>query len=152
LYSDLDIFCNDSIESFFDLKNNFIASEEPSGPGYSQMIFAAEPGSIFLKNIINNIKIKYYQKNKYNNIIDYETNEVGYIIFTDSIIQTTYSEEIDVNTFMLYKNEEAKKIHKDEYLSNEEEETFPDGSRIVYIPAAGENGMPEYKGIKKYIT
>jgi mannosyltransferase OCH1-like enzyme len=127
LYSDLDIFCNDSIESFFDLKNNFIASEEPSGPGYSQMIFAAEPGSIFLKNIINNIKIKYYQKNKYNNIIDYETNEVGYIIFTDSIIQTTYSEEIDVNTFMLYKSEEAKKIHTESiynYMAGKAEKVF----------------------------
>jgi mannosyltransferase OCH1-like enzyme len=111
LYVDLDILCKESIEHFFNLSHDFIASEEPNGPGYSQMIFASEANSIFLKNIINNIKIKYYEKNNYNNIIDYVTNEVGYIIFTDSIIQTIASEEINKDTFMLYKNEEAKKIH-----------------------------------------
>ena len=111
LYADLDILCKESIKHFFDLSHDFIASEEPNGPGYSQMIFASEANSIFLKNIINNIKIKYYEKNSYNNIIDYVTNEVGYIIFTDSIIQTIASEEINKDTFMLYKNKEAKKIH-----------------------------------------
>jgi mannosyltransferase OCH1-like enzyme len=111
IYADLDILCKKSIESFFNLKNNFIASEDPNGPGYSQMIFACEPNSIFLKNIIDNIKVKYYEKNNYDNIIDYETSEVGYIIFTDSIIETASSKEIDKDTFMLYKNQEAKKIH-----------------------------------------
>jgi mannosyltransferase OCH1-like enzyme len=127
LYADLDIVCKKSIESFFDLNNNFIASEEPKGPGYSQMIFASEPNSVFLKNIINDIKIKYYQKNNYDNIIDYETKEVGYILFTDSINQTTVSKEIDTNNFILYKNEEAKKIHNDSishYQAGKKEKVF----------------------------
>ena len=111
LYADLDLLCKEPIKNFFDLNHNFIASEEPGGPGYSQMIFASSSKNTFLENIINNIKIKYYEKNNYNNIIDYVTNEVGYIIFTDSIIQTITSEKINKNTFMLYKNEEAKKIH-----------------------------------------
>jgi mannosyltransferase OCH1-like enzyme len=111
LYVDLDILCKESIENFFNLSHNFIASEDPNGPGYSQMIFACEPNSIFLKNIIDNIKVKYCEKNNYDNIIDYETKEVGYIIFTDSIIQTTVSEKIDKNSFILYKNEKANKIH-----------------------------------------
>jgi mannosyltransferase OCH1-like enzyme len=111
IYADLDILCKESIESFFDLNNNFIASEDPNGPGYSQMIFASSSKNTFLENILNNIKIKHYEKNIYSNIVDYVTNEVGYIIFTDSIIQTIDSKEIDKNTFMLYTNQEAKKIH-----------------------------------------
>ena len=113
LYSDLDILCKKPIESFFDLNNNFIACKEPDGPDYSQMIFASEPNSVFLKNIINNIKTKYYEKNSYNNIIDYVTKEVGYIIFTDSITQTIDSKEINKNNFALYGDEEAKKIHNE---------------------------------------
>ena len=127
LYSDLDILCKKSIESFFDLSNNFIASEEPNGLGYSQMIFACEPNSIFLKNIIDNIKIKYYEKNNYDNIVDYETKEVGYIIFTDSIIQTTVSKKIDKNSFILYKNKEANKIHNEaisHYRAGKKEKVF----------------------------
>jgi len=127
LYADLDILCKESIEHFFDLNYNFIASEEPSGPGYSEMIFASSSKSIFLKNVLNNIKIKYYEKNNYSNIIDYVTNEVGYIIFTDSIIQTTDSKEIDKNTFMLYKNQEAKKIHNNairHYKAGKAEKVF----------------------------
>jgi len=127
LYVDLDILCKESIENFFNLSHNFIASEEPGGPGYSQMIFACEPNSIFLKNIINNIKLKYYEKNNYDNIIDYETKEVGYIIFTDSIIQTTVSEKIDKNSFILYKNEEANKIHNEavnHYRAGKKEKVF----------------------------
>ena len=111
LYADLDLLCKESIGHFFDLSHNFIASEDPNGPGYSQMIFASSPQNIFLENLLKDIKIKYYQKNVYSNIIDYETNEVGYIIFTNSIIQTVTSEEINKNTFILYKNQEAKKIH-----------------------------------------
>jgi mannosyltransferase OCH1-like enzyme len=127
VYSDLDILCKKSIESFFDLNNNFIASEEPFGPGYSQMIFACEPNSVFLKNILDNVKIKYYEKNNYENIIDYETKEVGYIIFTNSIIQTTVSKKIDKNSFILYKNKEAKKIHNEairHYRAGKKEKVF----------------------------
>ena len=132
LYADLDILCKESIRHFFDLSHDFIASEEPNGPGYSQMIFASKANSVFLKNIINNIKTKYYEKNSYSNIIDYVTKEVGYIIFTDSIIQTVNSEEINKNTFMLYKNEEAKKIHNEaikHYRAGKAEKIF--GSNYV---------------------
>ena len=113
LYADLDLLCKEPIKNFFNLSHNFIASEEPCGPGYSQMIFASSSKNTFLENILNNIKIKHYEKNIYSNIIDYVTNEVGYIIFTDSIIQTIDSKEINKNTFMLYKDQEAKKIHNE---------------------------------------
>jgi len=132
LYTDLDILCKEPIENFFDLNHNFIASEEPYGPGYSEMIFASEANSVFLKNVINNIKIKHYEKNNYNNIIDYVTNEVGYIIFTDSIIQTIASEKINKNTFTLYKDKEAKRIHNEliyNYRAGRAEKVF--GSNYV---------------------
>lgn len=127
LYADLDILCKESIENFFDLNYDFIASEESNGSGYSQMIFASKANSVFLKNIINNVKIKYYEKNSYDNIIDYVTKEVGYIIFTDSIIQTVTSKEINTNTFMLYKKEDAKKIHNEaikHYRAGKKEKVF----------------------------
>jgi mannosyltransferase OCH1-like enzyme len=111
LYADLDILCKESIKNFFDLSHNFIASEEPDGLGYSQMIFASSLKNIFLENVLNNIKIKHYEKNNYSNIVDYVVNEAGYIIFTDSIIKTANSKEVNKNTFMLYKNKEAKRIH-----------------------------------------
>jgi mannosyltransferase OCH1-like enzyme len=127
LYADLDILCKEPIGHFFDLSHDFITSEEPGGPGYSQMIFASSPQNIFLENILNNIKTKYYEKNSYSNIIDYVTKEVGYIIFTDSIIQTVTSKEINKNTFILYKNEEAKKIHNkaiNHYRAGRKEKIF----------------------------
>ena len=127
IYSDLDIFCKKPIEDFFDLNNNFIASTDPYGAGYSQMIFASKPNSVFLKNIIDNIKIKYYEKNNYKDIIDYETKEVGYILFTKSIMQTILFEKIDKNNFMLYKDQEAKKIHSEaikHYRAGKAEKVF----------------------------
>lgn len=111
LYSDLDIFCNDSIEKFFDLENNFIASKEPNSPGYTQMLFAASPKNVFLENILNNVKVKYYQNNTYKNIIDYEINETGYVIFTNSILQTIESKKNKDIDFILYDGELANSIH-----------------------------------------
>ena len=111
IYSDIDIKCNESIENFFNLDNDFIASEDPFGPGYSQMIFASNSKNIFLKNLLKDIKIKYYQKNVYSNIIDYETNEVGYIIFTQSLKDTSIIQDINKDSFTIYNEDMAKKIH-----------------------------------------
>ena len=112
LYADLDIVCNDSIKNFFDLDNSFIASTEPDGSGYSQMIFASEPNSIFLKTILKNIKSKNYENNTYKNIIDYTINETGYIIFTNSILETIESKNNNNMNFVLYDGEIANTIHR----------------------------------------
>ncbi len=91
------------------------------------MIFASSLKNIFLENVLNNIKIKYYEKNSYSNIINYEINETGYIIFTNSIIQTVDSKKNDKNTFMLYKDQEAKKIHTEaikDYGAGKKEKVF----------------------------
>jgi mannosyltransferase OCH1-like enzyme len=111
IYSDIDIKCNDSIENFFNLDSDFVVSEDPLGPGYSQMIFASNPKNIFLENLLKDIKIKYYQKNVYSNIVDYETNEVGYIIFTQSLKNTSIIQDIDKDSFTIYNEDMAKKIH-----------------------------------------
>ena len=127
LYADLDILCQEPIENFFDLSCNFIASEEPSGPGYSEMIFSSNKHSIFLKNILNNIKIKHYEKNNYDNIISYVTNEVGYIVFTNSILETVKSEKNNNIDFILYHGEIANKIHVksiNHYRAGKKEKVF----------------------------
>jgi mannosyltransferase OCH1-like enzyme len=127
LYSDLDIKCNKPIEKFFDLNNNFIASEEPFGPGYSQMIFASSLKNVFLENILKNIKNKYYEKSFYNNIIEYEINEVGYVIFTNSILETIEFKKNSNMDFILYHGKEANKIHTESinhYGAGKKEKVF----------------------------
>jgi len=126
-YSDLDIKCNEPIEQFFNLNNDFIASEDPHGPGYSQMIFASVSKNIFLENILKDIKNKYYEKNNYSDIIQYEINEVGYVIFTNSLIKTSSIKEINKNSFMLYNGNKAKKIHEvsiTHYRAGKKEKVF----------------------------
>jgi len=110
LYSDLDILCKKPIEYWLDINLNFAVSEEPDNPGYTQMIFASSPKNIFLKNILNDIKEQFYLNKKYSNVLDYEINEVGYIIFTKSINNTL---SVNKEGFMLYAGEDAKKIHND---------------------------------------
>lgn len=110
LYSDLDILCKKPIDSWLDINLNFAISEEPDSPGYTQMIFASSPNSIFLKNILNDIKEQFYLNKKYKNIVDYVINETGYFIFTNSINNTL---RINNDGFMLYTGKESKKIHKD---------------------------------------
>ena len=113
LYSDIDILCKKPIDTWFDLNKNFFASKDSKGPGYSDMFFASSSNSIFLKNILSNIKTKYYEKNVYSNMVDYATNEVGYIIFTNSIQQTIFSKEVDANSFLLYTDKDAEKLHNE---------------------------------------
>ena len=113
LYVDLDILCKKPMHDWFNTNINFFVSEEPNGPGYSQMIFASEINSIFLKNTLDNIKIKYYEFNKYNNIVEYVTNEVGYIIFNKSITQTVLFSDLEKDKFVLYSGESAKNLHLD---------------------------------------
>jgi len=110
VYSDLDILCKKPIESWLDLNLNFAVSEEPDNPGYTQMIFASCANNIFLENILKDIKEQFYLNNKYNNIVDYEINETGYLIFTKSIINTSI---INTDGFMLYTGEYSKIIHND---------------------------------------
>jgi mannosyltransferase OCH1-like enzyme len=127
LYSDIDILCKKPIDAWFNLNKNFFASEDPKGPGYSDMFFVSSSNNIFLKNILNNIKNKYYEKNIYSNIIDYTTNEVGYVIFTNSIQQTIFSKEVDPNSFLLYTDKDAEKLHNElinHYRAGRKEKVF----------------------------
>jgi len=109
VYSDLDILCKKPIESWLDLNLNFAVSEELNNPGYTQMLFASSPNNIFLKNILKDIKEQFYLNKTYKDVIDYEINEVGYLIFTNSINNTL---NINSDGFMLYTGEESKKIHE----------------------------------------
>jgi mannosyltransferase OCH1-like enzyme len=110
VYADLDILCKKSIESWLDTTLNFVVSEEEPGTGYTQMLFASCPNNIFLQNILKDIKEQFYLNKKYKNIFDYEINEVGYLIFTNSINNTL---NIHSDGFMLYTGEDSKKIHQD---------------------------------------
>jgi mannosyltransferase OCH1-like enzyme len=108
LYSDLDIVCKKPIESWLNLDTGFMFSEEPNNPGYTQMIFASEPKNVFLKNILDAIKEQYYKKNIYSNLIDAESKEVGYIVFTNSILKTINSGE---KNFIAFLGKDAEQIH-----------------------------------------
>jgi mannosyltransferase OCH1-like enzyme len=110
VYFDLDILCKKPIESWLDLNLNFAVSKEPNSPGYTQMLFGSSSKNIFLKNILKDIKEQFYLNKTYKNIIDYEINEVGYVIFTKSINNTL---NINSEGFMLYTGQDAKKIHED---------------------------------------
>ena len=115
LYVDLDILCKMPIEHWLNLNLDFAVSKEPNNPGYTQMIFASAPKNIFLKNLLNDIKDIYYfnQKNNtvYKNVIDYSIYQTGYVTFTRSISKTIESYNLD--NFMIYVNDDAKKIHFD---------------------------------------
>jgi mannosyltransferase OCH1-like enzyme len=115
LYADLDILCKMPIESWLNLDLDFAVSKEPNNPGYTQMIFASCPKSIFLKNLLEDIKDIYYANKKsnkvYANIIDYSIYQTGYITFTRSISKTIESYHLD--NFMIYTGNDAKKIHFD---------------------------------------
>ena len=110
LYSDLDMVCKKPIESWLKIESKFVISSEPNVWGYTQSIFASEPSSIFLKDLLNNIKNKYYQNVKYKNVVDYEINEVGYIIFTNSILKTLEKNKDGVQEFL---GEDSNIIHTD---------------------------------------
>jgi len=108
LYCDLDILCKTSIESWLNTDLKFFVSEDPEVPGYTQMIFAAEPKSIFLKNLLNLIKHTYYENIEYENMIQYIINEVGYKIFSKSILDTLSNNNLGFNHFI---NNDAKNFH-----------------------------------------
>jgi mannosyltransferase OCH1-like enzyme len=110
VYADLDMLCKKPIEYWLDTTLNFVVSEEGTGTGYTEMIFAGSPNNIFLKNTLKNIKEQFYLNKTYRDIVDYAINETGYIIFTDSINKTLSTEN---NGFMLYTGNDAKKIHEE---------------------------------------
>ena len=108
LYCDLDMFCKKPIESWLDINSKFVVSVEPNEMGYTQSIFASEPKSLFLKDLLDLIKSRYYENRQYNNVIDYEIYEVGYKIFTESIDKTLL---IKPNGFEKFLGKDAEKIH-----------------------------------------
>ena len=110
VYADLDILCKKSIEYWLDTKLNFVVSEESPSSGYTQMIFASSPNNIFLENILKDIKEQFYLNKKYEDIVNYVINEVGYLIFTNSINKTLSTEN---SGFMLYTGKDSKIIHND---------------------------------------
>ena len=115
LYSDIDMVCKKPIETWLDLDLDFAVSKEPENDGLTQMLFASCPGSIFLKNILNDIKDIYYLNKKinkvYDSITDYSIYQTGYVTFTKSIFKTI--EENNLDNFIIYTQKDAKKIHKD---------------------------------------
>jgi len=113
LYSDLDMLCKKPINYWLDNNLDFVVSEEPEEPGLTQSIFASSAKNIILKNLLSDIKEQFYLKNKYSNVVDYEINETGYVIFTKSINNTFNSGIVDKNNFMLYDKNKSKKIHYD---------------------------------------
>lgn len=114
-YSDIDMICKKPINTWLDLDLDFAVSKEPNNSGLTQMIFASAPQSIFLKNILNDIKNIYYlnkETNKvYDNIVDYSIYQTGYITFTKSIFKTI--EENNLDNFIVYTQKDAAKIHND---------------------------------------
>jgi mannosyltransferase OCH1-like enzyme len=108
LYCDLDMFCKKPIETWIDLNSKFVVSVEPNEEGYTQSIFASEPKSLFLKNLLDLIKNRYYENRQYDNVIDYETYEVGYKIFTESINKTLISKP---DGFVEFLGKDSEKIH-----------------------------------------
>ena len=108
VYSDLDLMCKKPIESWLNLNSSFVVSEEPGIPGYTQMIFASEPKSIFLDKILKSIKNKYYENNVYDNSLNYITEEVGYKIFSKSILECLNKKQ---KGFVHFVGKDAEKIH-----------------------------------------
>ena len=63
----------------------------------------------------------------YNNIIEYEINEVGYVIFTNSILETIEFKKNSNMDFILYHGEAANKIHTESinhYGAGKKEKVF----------------------------
>jgi mannosyltransferase OCH1-like enzyme len=110
LYCDLDLVCKEPIENWLDLNSKFVVSEEPGIPGYTQMIFASEPNNIFLKDILESIKNKYYSKSNYNDLKSYIAEEVGYKIFSKSIENTLIKTK---EGFVEFIGKDAEIIHYD---------------------------------------
>jgi len=100
LYTDLDMICKKPIESWLKTDSKFVVSSEPNIWGYTQSIFASESSSIFLKELLISIKNKYYENITYKSVVDYEINEVGYIIFTNSILKTLEKTKEGVQEFL----------------------------------------------------
>jgi len=116
LYSDLDMLCKNKIESWLDTELDFAVSKAPGSPGLTQSIFASKKESIFLKNILKDIKNIYYlnkeNKKVYENVVDYSIYQTGYITFTKSIFNTVLRNK-EIDNFMIYTGNMSKQIHND---------------------------------------
>ena len=66
--------------------------------------------SIFLKNTLDLIKEKYYMNSFYSNTTDNITEEVGYKIFSESILKTKNKEH---DGFIDFIGKNGEKIHND---------------------------------------
>ena len=109
LYCDLDMLCKKPIESWMDLNAKFVISEEPDLPGYTQMIFASEPNSVFLKNLLDLIKKEYYKNNNYKTLKEEIKNKVGFKILNKSIKNTLKKEK---DGFVEIIEEKSKLLHE----------------------------------------
>lgn len=129
VYADLDFECFESLDLWVDQRYGFIVSSDMYGAGFTQMIFASEPNNIFIKAILNNIYEQFNKKELHNSVIDYETKETGYIIFTKSILELlnmdsgadlsnlesdSYNHSLSAkkNNFLCYIGKDSKIIHE----------------------------------------
>ena len=111
-YLDSDMFCKEPIEKWLNIEYDFIAFQDPPQNGYTESLFASSFKNIFLKNLLNNIKKQYFLNKEYKTYIEYITNEVGYIIFTKSILETIKDNSYN---YMLY-NEKMSKIIYENFI------------------------------------
>ena len=111
MYSDLDMLCKTPVERWLDTNKDFVVSIEPDFEGYTQSIFASSPNNSVLKEVLDLIKEQYHKKIEYNDVISYETQETGYVIFSKAI--TSYLHKNPSYNVDLLTGEESKNLHID---------------------------------------
>jgi len=120
LYVDLDTTCNIKISEWLDLNKNFIITTESGFNSVTQLIFAADKESPFLKNTLRLIKSEYIKNIKYLDKIDYMKNNTGYEVLTKSILNylkiTNFyncndKDSAVINKFYCFYGEDSKIVH-----------------------------------------
>ena len=108
-YVDSDMFCKEPITKWLNTEYDFIAFQDPPYDGYTESFFASSSKNIFLENLLKNINKQYFLNKEYKTYIDYIINEVGYVIFTKSILETI--KNVNDYNYILHNQEFSKIIH-----------------------------------------
>ena len=111
IYVDLDMLCKQPLNKWIDSELDFIVFQDPPNEGYTESIFASSKNNLFLNNLLEEIKTQYNLKKEYKNFIKKVTNEIGYIIFTNSILKTEKNNFIDKKSFILTDIDKSKELY-----------------------------------------